>query len=108
MLVSELTGRRLDFWVHRALGDDVPAGSVAPAYSTDWAHGGPVIADYGLWLRYQRDYDAATGGVRGYWRSAQPSDEYPPPAQYVGHTPLVAAMRQFVATHFGESVPEQK
>ena len=64
-------------------------------YSTDWAQGGPIIEREGIDLDYWPD--------GGYWQAT--SDTY----DSFGPTPLIAAMRCFVASKLGETaeVPEE-
>jgi hypothetical protein len=86
---TELTGRALDWAIARCVGRGYPY----PA-STDWSIGGPIIEREGLTLTHQ--------GER--WAAQTDADEF----QY-GPTPLVAAMRCFVASKLGDEVdvPEE-
>lgn len=67
---------------------------VAPAYSTDWAQGGPIIERHIGTLTDLADdgWCAQWSGYEGY-----------------GPTPLIAAMRCFVASKLGDEVdvPEE-
>lgn len=110
--VADLEGAMLDAAVARAAGlvldpewidvttvDDLARGErrqvqggppVAPAFSTDWAHGGPIIERERITLCGEGDFwDAYVAGRL---------------AGHVGATPLVAAMRAFVASKFGEEI----
>lgn len=116
--VAELEGAELDAWVVRALGayrgpyqmvkdgrpekdclifpDGVPfratTGDIYP--SERWSDGGPII---------ERERIAvATHGGDGdeAWRALHMR------TMLTGPTPLIAAMRTFVASKFGETVPE--
>lgn len=104
---SELTGAALDWAVGAAEGDKDRAwllyclkkGAYSP--STDWAQGGPIIEREGATLlRY------ATGrpGDWSWFATTGRND-----AQQVGPTPLIAAMRCFVAMRLGDEVeiPEE-
>ncbi|WP_175787470.1 phage protein NinX family protein [Burkholderia anthina] len=99
MKVSELSGVLLDYWVARAEGmSHEQASFVVPAhaYSTEWAYGGPII---------EREKIATLPcfeNGRFYWRAAHP---YYVNAS-VGDTPLIAAMRAYVASKFGNEVPD--
>lgn len=118
MRVSELTGALLDYWVARAEGERLAPshrspnpdtgrywlqqgafGSVkeCPRY-TDWAYGGPIIEREFIELTHDRGHreDGTFGRVwqancvGGWWD---------------GDTPLIAAMRAYVASKFGDEVP---
>lgn len=65
--------------------------------STDWAQGGPIIEREGIWLRKMgKNWDAING-----W--------FPANIIQTGPTPLIAAMRCFVASKLGDEVevPEE-
>ncbi len=126
MKTSELENEFLDYWTARADketviiehdqnsfamvyrngdffgyigGDHVP--QYAPAY--DWSQGGPIIEREGIFLTRtscMTEWRAMAAGTReennaifhmGY-----------------GRTPLIAAMRAFVASKFGDEVPDIK
>jgi len=122
---SELTGALLDYWVARAEGwtfgpqhktlecdvwrdsggaivGTIPASAYQP--STDWAQGGPIIERERLitqprktdWAACDTDPD---NGLMYELREV---------AQFgaTGPTPLVAAMRVYVASKFGDEVPD--
>lgn len=125
MKVSELEGELLDAWVAKAHGmvsmehpiakgkpwtrfwgydkrDGVHAGPrVAVAKfrpSTDWSWGGPIIEREKIWISDEEDSWIAslpphvdTGAGRDLIQS--------------GKSPLVAAMRAYVANKYGEEVP---
>jgi hypothetical protein len=98
MKTSELTGAALDWAVAKCEGyqlDLVPEGSYTP--STDWAQGGPIIE--------REEIDTMKVGVnqwRGRIEGGNPVSRY-------GPTPLIAAMRCYVASKLGEdvSIPEE-
>ena len=112
MKVSELTGAALDWAVAEALGGKIPQGTgTLPnqwawyekfAPSTNWSHGGPIIE------REIVSIDKEEGGKRwaAYaWRSDRDLQKA------IGPTPLVAAMRCFVASKLGDDIevpPELK
>ena len=116
--VSELEGRRLDFWVYRAMGweytgEAIPSswkcnGKVAlhkdgmtlcfdcagKLFSTSWEDAGPIIQQAEIGIRPLSD---------GTWHATdyQQIEQH---AYGAGPTPLIAAMRCFVALKFGDEV----
>lgn len=107
---SELTGAALDWAVAKCLGftpftDDISwiveingGYKRLPAYSTNWAQGGPIIEREQIFVK-------PTAKLAKGWRTYQrdPAGNGICNSQY-GPTPLVAAMRCFVASRLGESV----
>jgi len=103
MKTSQLAGVELDYWVARAEGyvwapeiQPLSARGV-PAYSTDWAQGGPIIDAKAIYFEpsnYQTD-----GPIFAYVLR----DGAPLHGEY-GDTRLQAAMRAYVASEFGEDV----
>lgn len=103
MKTSELTGAALDWAVAKAEGlkeeDFVAIDNlygpkwVGPEYSSDWAQGGPIIQSERITL------DAIDCGetwiAQDYWK------EFP---AVEASTPLVAAMRCYVASELGDEV----
>lgn len=99
MLVSQLDGALLDEMVAKALGADR-----VEAFSSDWSHGGPIIEREKIELIHYGTY-----GYQGPWEAQVGCNTH-----YIdqgvgeamaGPTPLIAAMRAFVAAKFGEDVP---
>ena len=109
---SELTDAALDWAVGTAIGGLYQPGSVrdafwiwpgepvkhskaTPAYSTDWAQGGPIIELEGIILRC---------GLHGWDAELEEFD-----AISHGPTALIAAMRCYVASKLGDEVdvPEE-
>lgn len=88
---SELSGIDLDWAVGQAHED---ADLVPVAYSTDWAQGGPIIEKERLSVVIQ------VGGDSPVWHASCP--------RYLHHgyaaTPLLAAMRCYVASKLGDEV----
>lgn len=98
--IAELTGAALDWLVAKCEGVCLAphVWHLLPSYSTDWAQGGPIIereridlqakinagSDYNEWL--------ATIGIGAKQR------------RRYGPTPLIAAMRCFVASKLGDEV----
>ncbi|EPS1221625.1 phage protein NinX family protein [Burkholderia cenocepacia] len=91
MKVSELSGEALDYWVARAEGYDEQSARFvvdAHAYSSQWAHGGPII-----------ERERISVVERGHhWFGDAPG------VSETGGSPLEAAMRAYVATRFGDEV----
>ncbi len=138
MKVSELQGALLDYWVGRAGGEGVgtmprdpqtwpvriqdgicekaaaiskegkPCWWYEYAPSTDWAQAGPIIYREGITttapchrydVSHSQEWTANIGSGLSphapcHWRT--------------GPTPLIAAMRCYVASKFGEEVPDQE
>lgn len=103
METSELTGCALDWAVAKCEGiaweqGDLDAREYGPGFkpSTDWTHGGPIIEREGIELFRNKERDR--------WYGTQ----YGGPKSY-GPTPLVAAMRCYVASKMGDEVelPEE-
>lgn len=101
---AELTGAALDWAVAKAVDwrliSDVPhnyeggdsTDTYAPAFSTDWRHGGPLIDEHDVWL--SDDEGACVASCE------------PHIGRYVveGGTNLIAICRAVVATKLGEEV----
>ena len=115
MRTSELTGAALDWAVakcegkaqgHPPLGErrDLAEGitpygvKAAMHYSTNWAQGGPIIEREGICLWSEGyDWEAKMQASSGKW------------LEVWGSTPLIAAMRCYVASKLGDEVeiPEE-
>ena len=87
---SELQGAALDWAVAKCEDKQVKGLDwVQPAYSTDWAQGGPIIEKEKMAvLKSGREWAAQ---IAGGW-------------MYYGPTPLIAAMRCYVASKLGDEV----
>jgi hypothetical protein len=108
MKTSELTGAALDWAVAliekpgivgvRPDGKLGAAGNLAFSPSTNWAQGGPII---------DREHISTAYVYWGEW--AAWDDKTMPPPKYRGPTPLIAAMRCYVASKLGDDVdvPEE-
>lgn len=101
MKTSELEGQDLDLVVHGLLypNDPIKKGCTAPPYSYDWAFGGPII---------ERECIELTKGY-GIWSSQIRSAYVDEWIEAEGATPLIAAMRCYVASKLGDEVeiPEE-
>lgn len=123
--VSTLEGRELDYWVAVAMDEDfyidddgsvivVDREDVDPgtdlAYefkfdpSSDWAFSGPIIQENGITLMHDRE--------SGVWYAAdsilEKGKSAPPNYAMTDLSPLVAAMRVFVAIKFGPVVDRER
>lgn len=100
---AELTGALLDYWVARAEGyewaDDVaPIRAVGvPMYSASWSDGGPLIERERISVEFLNLRDEA------FWQASMLT---PQGVAESGPTPLIAAMRAYVASKFGHDVPD--
>jgi len=103
---SELTGAALDWAVAKCEGDDYRAvteyngiGHEFPPtnYSTDWAQGGPIIE------RNRITWSGQSARICKYFggHTWQNFEEF-------GTTPLIAAMRCYVASKLGDEVEVPK
>lgn len=103
---SELTRAALNWAVSKCEGHIRPDGGLYEGHqgrvfhpSTNWAHGGPII---------ERE-EISVNWANGQWQAhtANDQDEYTQ-IEY-GPTPLIAAMRCYVASKMGDEidVPEQ-
>ncbi len=111
--ISELTGFALDWAVAKCLGrtdlrvdaDGEIVGQDEFDYSTDWAQGGPIIEREGIriaptitrsaWMaqiRHTKNHPLVAHPVLDGWTNAN------------GITPLIAAMRCYVASKLGNTV----
>jgi hypothetical protein len=117
MKTSELTGAALNWAVAQAAGkpchlyrinhrDRQPAiyvlggdDGITPAYSTDWSQGGPIIERE---IAKIERFSDALWEATAYTKNAQDIVQY-------GPTPLVAAMRCYVASKLGDNIeiPEE-
>lgn len=97
---SELTDIALDWAVNQI--EECCDDPVPPPFSTSWAWGGPIIEQERIALRFDDEWIALMYGI-DYDAEGMP-DEYP-----FGPTPLIAAMRCYVASKLGDEVevPEE-
>lgn len=75
--------------------------------SSRWEHGGPIIERELIQLENARDSDAPAAERKHFWMAAIYSPFWAPlrpDAHGDGPTPLIAAMRAFVASKLGEEV----
>ena len=101
MKTNELTGAALDWAVAKCEGiyfeDLEDFENSAPEYS-DWAQGGPIIEREGISLDQYHDFPN--------WAASCPPESG---FNWFGPTPLIAAMRCYVASKLGDDVdvPEE-
>lgn len=110
MKTSELTGAALDWAVARCEGiingDDLDTGFILErgyTPSTDWAQGGPIIEREKVCIVWLSKQDL--GSEPEHYCVAHIDGVY---CRY-GQTPLIAAMRCYVASKLGDevNVPEE-
>jgi hypothetical protein len=110
MKTSELTGAALDWAVDKCQGRNWESAESFLAYhdegqfnySTDWAQGGPIIERECICVECLFDENA--------WSAWTPAPERESGEAYgIGPTPLIAAMRCYVASKLGDEVeiPEE-
>jgi hypothetical protein len=120
MKTSELTGAALDWAVAKCAEwpmdiwydeDELPMirDDEVPEWepSTSWAQGGPIIEQEKITVVFRIMRDGSTN----YWATTEPNDlraDYEP-VGLDGPTPLIAAMRCYVASKLGDTVniPEE-
>jgi len=96
MKTSELTGAALDWAVTKCEGHDASVGEGEWGmwgWATSWAQGGPLIERLCIDLQYQ-------GGETDVWGA----DMFDAESTMYGDTPLIAAMRCYVASVMGDEV----
>jgi len=102
MRAFNLQGTALNTTVHNLVSNEpLNEGCSAPPYSTDWSFGGPLIERECIELAA---YDAETSQPKNpeYWEATIYQRNGPVRAE--GTTPLIAAMRCYVASVLGEEV----
>lgn len=103
MKTSELNGAALDWAVAKCEGLNPPIvnGSMdigdCPDYSTDWDQGGPIIERE--WLDVTPWPNESDEEIRWQCNQHDVSD-----CCYYGPTPLIAAMRCYVASKLGDEI----
>jgi hypothetical protein len=103
---SELTGAALDWAVAKCEGidygkDDVRfRGAYARKYSTDWAQAGVIIERESMGLWWATHYVDEGVEYGNHWYAEDKNGD----GVRTGPTPLVAAMRCYVASKLGDTV----
>jgi hypothetical protein len=97
---SEAEGEVLDRLVAKCEGHDMEFFQVVDAFmpSTDWAQGGPIIEREGISIC---NLEANSSGVEG-WTASMGELWSPQDDGLVSATPLIAAMRCYVASKLGD------
>jgi hypothetical protein len=103
MKTNELTGKALDWAVHQARFEGACHDEPFPSYSTDWAQGGPIVEREGMGL-WAYQWNEQGEAEQGWYAEDKDGDHV-----QTGPTPLIAAMRCYVASKLGEdvSIPEE-
>ena len=110
MKTSDLKGAALDWAVAKCEGVTLDPNLLKDGHdvkfrfepSTDWAQGGPIIEREGINLEHNPS--------RCHWIASTPAPEHRNGAvETVGLTPLIAAMRCYVASKLGDviDIPEE-
>ena len=102
MKTSELTGAALDWAVAKCIGE--PLSSPYP-YSTNWAFGGPIIERERIEVYWIGDHPSAA--IKYAVQVPTPNGfkvETNAFSVFTGPTPLIAAMRCYVASVLGDEV----
>ena len=105
-LTAELIGAELDWAVAKCEGDTgninewlsvYTDGTGDEHYSTDWSQGGPIIERerVAIWWAKWDDIDSALP----VWTAVRFNED-----DYYGPTPLIAAMRCYVASKLGDEI----
>ena len=111
MKTSELTGADLDCAVAKCwYGNDYDLSiplfddGLTFAPSTNWAHGGPIIERERIDVTWSETQWVAMWWADNSGMANSPTQRFQHNRQKLGPTPLIAAMRAYVASKFGESV----
>ncbi|MDQ0082925.1 hypothetical protein J2W35_003284 [Variovorax boronicumulans] len=122
MKTSELTGGRLDYWVAKAEGravdyhdlgahggdfvtvvDPEQSGWVSWSPSRSWSDGGRIIERERITIAASKQGWGWLAYTGGYWLNEALQDF---DVEEYGETYLEAAMRAYVASKFGDEVPD--
>jgi len=101
MKTNALTGAALDYAVAKCEGHDMEFFQVVDAFmpSTDWAQGGPIIEREKIGLFKGNPLYFPEGNEKGdYYEDLWIA------GKCQGQTPLIAAMRCYVASKLGDEV----
>ena len=102
--VASLEGAALDWVVAKCeLGEAINEIDDPHFYSTDWALAGPIIEREGIALDCLRTCFVIDSWVATS-EMVREGDYYSPVIEFTGSTPLIAAMRCYVASVLGDEV----
>ena len=113
---KELTGAALDWAVakcDRDWSDDdalmwVKLDKWPYSPSADWEQGGPMIERERIAVTPKRDFGKTESGIEydnpDGWLASKPKSYWQTVQSYHGPTPLIAAMRCFVASRLGNEI----
>lgn len=122
MRTSELTGSALDWAVAKCEeGEELAEGwhphtwkrglrAVPYAPSTDWAQGGPIIEREKIAVWFHTEYGCwCAAGIEWMDADVESNEFMDMPDAFRGPTPLIAAMRCYVASKLGDTIdiPEE-
>ena len=93
--VSELQGAALDWVVNQI--EECCDDPFTPMFSTNWAQGGPIIEQEEISIEFGR------AEFKSAWIAYKLGSPYEDNPKF-GSTPLVAAMRCYVASKLGDEV----
>lgn len=99
---NQLAGPALDWAVAIAFNPGHEWGEWQP--SIDWAQGGPIIQEEQITLRFSGNDWIAEWWADNSGMAKNPAQRFRPNAYKVGPTPLIAAMRCYVESKFGDEV----
>ena len=111
MKTNELTRHALDWAVAKCEGNEIKIRKghfwiPTESYSTDWAQGGPIIEREKI--GFTKGNEVCDDWVASYsW--VRPRMDIDDSVEGIGDTPLIAAMRCYVASKLGDEVeiPEE-
>jgi len=108
MKTSELTGPALDWAVAKCGFIEGTAQSLIRAevkpYSTSWQEGGPIIERERIDVTWHIDHWTAMWWADNSGMAKDQAQRFKHNRQHSGPTPLIAAMRCFVASRLGDEV----
>ena len=98
--VVKASGQNAEYWLEKYASEDRRCMCESP--STDWSQGGPIIEREYINITHPNGFD----GANDEWVAAWKFGGY---EQYCGSTPLIAAMRCYVASKLGDEIqiPEE-
>ena len=102
MKTSELTGAALDWAVGVVFNPAPEWGQWEP--STDWSQGGPIIEREEISVRYSGGQWVAEWWADNSGMAKKPAQRFVHNRFVAGPTPLIAAMRCYVASKMGNDV----